>query len=158
MELLTTSSTFGVASCDDAMRKNGDGKCDAAFADSLDGIVEELSVAADAVQMDAEIAFLLRDFRVFLRDEMNINLSDRRLLKAARLLKVVAASHGRARVDPIDCLLLQHVAWSVPEQRETIRKWLWDHATPGAMNHSSYHMLLICLRSTARLLMLSMEM
>jgi MoxR-like ATPase len=140
VELLTSVSTPGVSPCDDT-------RCEAVFADSLDGIVGNLSVAADAVQMDADTAFLLRDLRAFLRDEMNVNMSDRRLLKAARLLKVVAASHGRSRVDPIDCLLLQHVAWNLPEQREAIREWLWDHVTPGSSGQ--YGMLLNGLRQTA---------
>eukprot|EP00562_Extubocellulus_spinifer_P020270 CAMPEP_0178600922 /NCGR_PEP_ID=MMETSP0697-20121206/34128_1 /TAXON_ID=265572 /ORGANISM="Extubocellulus spinifer, Strain CCMP396" /LENGTH=337 /DNA_ID=CAMNT_0020238977 /DNA_START=161 /DNA_END=1172 /DNA_ORIENTATION=+ len=42
-----------------------------------------------------------------------------------------AASHGRTVVDPIDCLLLQHIVWRLPEQRAVVRQWLWDNLTPG---------------------------
>ena len=65
-----------------------------------------------------------------MRDELDTSVSDRRLVKAARLLKLSAASHGRTRVDPIDCLLLQHIAWRMPEQRFAVKEWLWDHLTP----------------------------
>jgi hypothetical protein len=40
-----------------------------------------------------------------MKEKLNVDVSDRRLVKAARLLKISAASHGRTRVDPIDCLL-----------------------------------------------------
>ena len=69
--------------------------------------------------------------RNFLRDELDIHVSDRRLVKASNLLKVSAASHGRKRVDFVDCLLLQHILWQYPEHRSPIREWLYDNMTPG---------------------------
>ena len=45
--------------------------------------------------------------------------------------QVSAASNGRARVDLVDCLLLQHMVWRVPEQRAAVREWLWARLLPG---------------------------
>jgi MoxR-like ATPase len=162
VQLLSTVLTPGKSPCDDdsrLLKDDIDGKCDVIFADGLDRIVQALSIAADSVHIDSHISYLLRDLRIFLRDEMNVNMSDRRLVKAARLLKVVAASHGRKRVDPIDCLLLQHVAWSLPEHRDAIREWLWDNITPGSVTNagregtmtttSQYNLLLNGLRQTS---------
>jgi MoxR-like ATPase len=101
------------------------------FTDGLDNVIKSLSVAVESVQMGDDACALMRDLRSYMRDELDVDVSDRRLVKAARLLKFSAASHGRTRVDPIDCLLLQHMAWRLPEQRNAIRDWLWDHVTPG---------------------------
>jgi MoxR-like ATPase len=101
------------------------------FTDGLDNVINSLSVAVESVQMGDDACALMRDLRSYMRDELDVDVSDRRLVKAARLLKFSAASHGRTRVDPIDCLLLQHMAWRLPEQRNAIRDWLWDHLTPG---------------------------
>ncbi|KAL9188343.1 hypothetical protein ACHAXT_006721 [Thalassiosira profunda] len=98
---------------------------------SLDEVVAEIASVLEDVTMDANICALIRDLRKFLREDLGVYVSDRRLVKAARLLKVSAASHGRTSVDYVDCLLLQHVVWQLPEQRDAIREWLWDHLTPG---------------------------
>ena len=97
----------------------------------LEDVISGASTALDEVSIGQNICILIRDLRTFLRDELDIYVSDRRLVKACRLLKVSAASHGRRRVDFIDCLLLQHVLWKYPEQRDTIREWLLDNMTPG---------------------------
>lgn len=110
---------------------------DSSLTDDLEKIVQALSLAADDVHVGHDTSALLRDLRNFMRQEFNVNLSDRRLVQAARLLRISAASHGRRAVDPIDCLLLQHVAWRSPEQRTLIRDWLWDRITPGSVGSSS---------------------
>jgi MoxR-like ATPase len=125
-------STPGASSCDGSL----DGDSSHAdnvvlFTDGLDNVINSLSVAVESVQMGDDACTLMRDLRSYMRDELDVDVSDRRLVKAARLLKFSAASHGRTRVDPIDCLLLQHMAWRLPEQRNAIRDWLWDHLTPG---------------------------
>jgi MoxR-like ATPase len=122
--------------------------------DGLDRICESLSQAVQLVQLDFDTSYLLRDLRTFLRDELNVDMSDRRLVKAAQLLKVSAATHGRTRVDPMDCLLLQHMAWNLPEQREMIVEWLLNHITPGTMSEggskiAQYNILLNSVRQSA---------
>ncbi len=108
-----------------------DESCRAAFIENLDDVITNLSHAADAVHIGLDICELLRDLRTFMRESHNVEISDRRLVKAVRLLKISAASHGRNTVDRIDCLLLQHCMWQVPEQRSVVRDWLWDNITPG---------------------------
>ena len=104
---------------------------DSSISDKLEEVIVEISDALNSVTIDQGICILLRDMRTFLRDELDIYVSDRRLVKASNLLKVSAASHGRKRVDFIDCLLLQHVIWQYPDQRQKIREWLFDNMTPG---------------------------
>ncbi|CAB9501051.1 ATPase RavA [Seminavis robusta] len=106
--------------------------CDTVFTDDLDQLIKTISLAADAVSMGAEACEMMRDLRNFMRDDLDVDVSDRRLVKATRLLKVSAACHGRKQVDPLDCLLLQHIVWKLPEQRAAIREWLWSRVTPGS--------------------------
>jgi MoxR-like ATPase len=130
--LMLAMPTPGESPCDD--RDDGVAetkKCDVVFKDGLDQVVEALSTAANSVLMGTDACALLRDLRNFMREELGVEVSDRRLVKATRLLKISAASHGRISVDPLDCLLLQHLAWRLPEQRAAVREWLWDHLTPG---------------------------
>jgi MoxR-like ATPase len=54
-----------------------------------------------------DVCVLLRDLRTHMRQELGVEVSDRRLVKAASLLRVCAATNGRTRVDLLDCLLLQ---------------------------------------------------
>lgn len=107
---------------------------DPTFIKSLDEVISKISIALDDITIGQNICILIRDLRTFLRDELDIYVSDRRLVKACRLLKVSAASNGRRRVDFVDCLLLQHVLWKYPEQQDTVREWLWDNMTPGTDN------------------------
>jgi MoxR-like ATPase len=106
------------------------GTSNAGFANDLQETIESLSRAADSVTIDMDGRTFVRDLRSYLRDEKNIEISDRRLVKAARLLKLSAASDGRTKVDPIDFLLLQHCFWNQPEERVVIREWLWENLTP----------------------------
>jgi AAA lid domain len=84
------------------------------------------------VTLSNEVLFILRDVRAYMRDDMDppVYCSDRRLVKAATMLKVVAASRGRTVVSPLDCVLLQHVLWHSPEDQVKIRDWLWQRAVP----------------------------
>jgi hypothetical protein len=101
------------------------------FSTGLQEVVEELSAAADSVVMGDHICKLIVDLRNFLGEEPRVQISDRRLAKSARLLKISAASHGRQKVDTVDCLLLQHCMWQLPEQKTAIKEWLLDNLTPG---------------------------
>lgn len=98
---------------------------------ALTEVVNEISSALSGMTLSQNMSILFRDLRAFVRDELGVYISDRRLVQASRLLKVSAASHGRKSVDFVDCLLLQHVLWRIPEQRDAIREWLWDNLTPG---------------------------
>jgi MoxR-like ATPase len=110
-----------------------DKNCNVPFSDGLDRVIHALSSASKAVHVTDDAAILMRDLRRFMRDELDVQVSDRRLVKAARLLRFSAASHGRTSVDPIDFLLLQHVVWRLPEHRSTVREWLFNHLTPSGV-------------------------
>ena len=58
-------------------------------------------------------------------------MSDRRLRRAAELLKSSAAAHGRARVSVVDALaVLPHVLWDEPEEAGAIAEWVEANALP----------------------------
>lgn len=128
MTMLSMSNP-GISACD---KDGSDSNCDVIFTEGLDELIGALSSGADYVHMGQDACELMRDLRSYMREEQNVEISDRRLVKASRLLKISAASHGRTRVDPIDCLLLQHCMWQLPEQRSAVRDWLWDNLTPCA--------------------------
>ena len=123
---LLSMSNPGESSCD-----TNDESCDIPLVGDLNGIIDSLSLASDSILMDNDACELMRDMRAFLRDNHDVEVSDRRLVKAARLLKISAASDGRKKVDTLDFLLLQHCFWNEPSQRVAIREWLWDNLTPS---------------------------
>ena len=125
---LLSMSNPGRPSC--YARDNND-QCDPLFTESLDGIIEAITNAAETVKIDTAECELMRDLRTYMRQQHSVDISDRRLVKAARLLKISAATDGRSRVDPIDFMLLQHCFWNTPDQRVHVREWLWSNLTPG---------------------------
>jgi len=126
LELLSMSNP-GESSC----ISDSDQGCDIPLVGDLDGIIESLSLAVESIVMDDDACELMRDMRSSLLESHDIEISDRRLVKAARLLKISAASDGRKKVDTVDFLLLQHCFWNEPSQRAAIREWLWDNLTPS---------------------------
>ena len=126
----------GMSVCDEEALQKPEA-CDTVFTEDLDKLIRGLSLAANSVIVDEETCTLMRELRSFMREDMDVDVSDRRLVKAARLLKISAASHGRTKVDPVDCLLLQHVIWRMPEQRAAVREWLWNNLTPGSSGLAS---------------------
>ena len=141
---LLSMANPGISPCDSD--DNTKEACDVIFSEGLQKLVEALATAADNVQISDHICKLMVDLRTFMKEDQNVEISDRRLAKTARLLKLSAATHGRNRVDAIDCLLLQHCYWQLPEQRKTVRDWLWDNMTPGAGSANQFRFLLENLR------------
>jgi len=58
--------------------------------------------------------------------EPTIYLSDRRTLKAIKMLKLAAYTNGRMEVRPFDCILLQHCLWQSPAEQELIFEFLLE--------------------------------
>jgi MoxR-like ATPase len=83
------------------------GECGLVFAGGLHAVSASVTTSADAVALGHDVCVLLRDLRTHMRQELGVEVSDRRLVKAASLLRVSAATNGRSRVDLLDCLLLQ---------------------------------------------------
>jgi MoxR-like ATPase len=55
-------------------------------------------------------------------DAQPIYVSDRRWKKIAKLLRVSALLHGRDSVEPLDCSIVRHCAWSTLEQRARVNQ------------------------------------
>jgi MoxR-like ATPase len=90
------------------------------------------AIASTAVTIPPQVKQLIEDLLAFL-DESGVYVSDRRLVKAAKMLRVAALTSGRDAVTKFDCLLLQHVFWKNPDEAEKIQEWFVDYfATPGA--------------------------
>jgi len=73
--------------------------------------------------------------RVHLRDvvEPPVLVSDRRLAKAVRVLRLAAYAAGGTEVCELDLLLLQHILWDKdPAQAEAVREWLFEHSFGAA--------------------------
>ncbi|XRB00568.1 ATPase RavA [Pycnococcus provasolii] len=87
--------------------------------------------ALSAVKLPESVLSNLVELREYLaeRCEPPVYVSDRRMLKAVNLLKVSAYTCGRAEVSSFDCLLLEHVLWTVPEDAEKVRDWLLRNLT-----------------------------
>lgn len=66
-------------------------------------------------------------------DDAGESLSDRRLVKVINLLKVSAASNGRASVDYSDVLLLKDCLWNKPENKDKVTE-LVTNALKGQTN------------------------
>ncbi|MGA9140336.1 MAG: AAA family ATPase [Methanocella sp.] len=62
---------------------------------------------------------------------MGISVSDRRWKKIVNVLRVAAAAAGRSNVDRSMAILLKHMAWDRPEQREDVRGLLIDLIISG---------------------------
>jgi len=71
---------------------------------------------ASSVAVPDDVLALLADLRDWLQTacEPPVYVSDRRLVKSLRLLRVAAWADGRSTVDRRDALLLQHVLWQRP--------------------------------------------
>jgi len=64
-------------------------------------------------------------------DDENVRVSDRRWKKITGVLKVAAAANGTKTVDRTMLLLLQHLLWDLPEQKDLIRSIIIEHMVTG---------------------------
>ena len=80
------------------------------------------------VRMPDNVGQLIAGLREHLQEQCEppVYVSDRRLVKAVSMLKVAAYTDGRTRVSEFDCLLLRHVLWQRPEEREYVSNYLLD--------------------------------
>lgn len=86
------------------------------------------SEAQRHVLITDQVINLITDIRDFMQTKIEppVYISDRRLVKAVNMLKVVAYSNGRTQISPFDCLLLQHCLWHKPEEQEYLLEFLLD--------------------------------
>ncbi len=84
--------------------------------------LDAIRTAAGSVEIPEEVMTLLSELRDFCLAE-GVPVSDRRFRKIVKLLQFSAFTNGRDKVSVWDCWLLQHCAWSKPEEREKIYDW-----------------------------------
>ncbi len=92
--------------------------------------VRDLQARARDVSVDTDVRKIILEVRRELRSK-NIRLSDRRWKKIVNVLKVAAAGMDKATVDRSMVLLLQHMTWDRPEQKEHIKNILMDLIISG---------------------------
>jgi len=86
---------------------------------------EQLQLLANEVVLPDKILTVMAELREHCATELSLNVSDRRLVKAAQLLRVAAAAVGAREVIEADLWLLQHVFWDKnPEHSTAIKQWL----------------------------------
>jgi MoxR-like ATPase len=110
--------------------------------------------AARSVRIDGNVQRIILRARKELAQK-GIRISDRRWKKIVNVLRVAAAASGRSHADRSMAILLKHMAWDRPEQREGVRSLLIDLIISGgesleklARDVSDLHGLL--LRTTDR--------
>jgi MoxR-like ATPase len=82
------------------------------------------------VDVDEDVKKIILETRREFRSK-NTHLSDRRWKKMVNVLKVAAASMDKGTVDRSMVLLLQHMAWDRPEQKEHVKNMLMDLMISG---------------------------
>merc|ERR1719387_444063 len=78
-----------------------------------DDLINIRREAKNPIHVPSNVVQLILDIRDFMQEKLEppVYVSDRRLLKAVNMLKVVAQTNGRRHVSSFDCLLLQHCLW-----------------------------------------------
>ncbi len=80
------------------------------------------------------------------KESEEIYISDRRWKKAIKILKTSAFLNGRSEVDLMDCFLLKHILWDMPEQieffEELIATAVKEYGYKEQVNLSEYEKLI----------------
>ena len=84
------------------------------------------------ITVSNEIIIFLRNLRKYLRDEIesSIYISDRRLVKAMKTLRISAFTNGRSYVSMMDCLLLRYILWDNFDDIEIVDDYIWANILP----------------------------
>lgn len=95
--------------------------------------VEKLRNNAISLPVDPDVEIIITELRKNLQLQ-EIEISDRRWKRIVQVLKVAACSSGCSAVDRTMALLLQHMLWNLPEEREVIRKTVFKLVVSGGTN------------------------
>jgi MoxR-like ATPase len=88
---------------------------------------------AKELPVDPDVELIITELRKSLQLQ-EIEISDRRWKKVIQVLRVAACSSGCPAVDRTMVLLLQHMLWNFPEERETIKKTVFEFAISGGIS------------------------
>jgi len=100
--------------------------------------IENLRKNANSLPVDPDVEVIITELRKNLQLQ-EIEISDRRWKRIVQVLKVAACSSGCPAVDRTMALLLQHMLWNLPEERETIRKTVFKLVVSGGTNTEKLH-------------------
>lgn len=95
--------------------------------------IEKLRKSANSLPVDHDVEIIVTELRKSLQLQ-EIEISDRRWKRIVQVLKVAACSSGCPSVDRTMALLLQHMLWNLPEEREAIRKTVFKLVVSGGTN------------------------
>src|SRR5659263_515373 len=101
-------------------------------------IDELLQGNAKNLPVDPDVELIITELRKNLQLQ-EIEISDRRWKKVIQVLKVAACSSGCIAVDRTMALLLQHMLWNLPEEREFIRKTVFELVVSGGISTEKLH-------------------
>jgi MoxR-like ATPase len=95
---------------------------------TVDDLRSTAAAARLAVDVPDSVVDLLVSLRTFLQErcEPPVYVSDRRFMKSVALLQVAAYGDGRDSVSEYDCLLLEHVLGSRPDDARKVRAHVLD--------------------------------
>ena len=81
------------------------------------------AAAYKSIDVPETVIDILTDLRNYLQDkcEPPIYVSDRRFMKAVRMLQVAAFADGRSAVNEVDCLLLEYTLGQRPDDSQKVR-------------------------------------
>ncbi|MGB9928236.1 MAG: AAA family ATPase [Methanosarcina sp.] len=88
---------------------------------------------ANDLSVDRDVEEIVTELRKYLQLQ-EIEISDRRWKKVIQVLKVASISSGFSKVNRTMLLLLQHMLWNLPEEKETIRKIVFELVASGGIN------------------------
>ncbi|CAJ1422672.1 unnamed protein product [Effrenium voratum] len=113
----------------------------------------DLQRQAQAVDFPEELLEIIAELREFLAEESEprFEVSDRRLARAARLLRIAAAAAGGKVVVEADLLLLRHMFWDRdPEQGQLVTEWLLRRLGDAGAGKKAWPFLLEGLQTRLR--------
>jgi MoxR-like ATPase len=88
--------------------------------------LQAVDAAAPQVTVPPEVGEAVRGIwaahKEAFKEDRREYLSDRRLVKLLKLLRVSAATNGRTEVDLSDAMLLQHCLWNHPDNMDKVRE------------------------------------
>ncbi len=95
--------------------------------------IYKLRESAKNIHVDPDVELIILELRKNLQLQ-EIDISDRRWKKVIQVLKVAACSSGCMAVDRTMALLLQHMLWNLPEERENLRKVVFELVVSGGIS------------------------
>jgi len=101
--------------------------------------IKKIRVHAQTIEVSEEVKDIILSLKKQLErkdseDTESIQISDRRWKKIVGVLRVAAAANGKKKVDRTMLLLLQHMLWDVPDQKEALRTLIIELVVTGGID------------------------